>query len=173
MMIRNIKIYSLIVAMTATVALAGCFKKVSYDTTFLIKPNLQAESGSALTAAPGAEAYAWFNRTEQWAVESYDDAVAGVLTDTDTGDTERVAPDAAAVATDDGLLELATRSRSVLLVAIYPEARMYAWRIFETSENASPTYLTLQFRPWKTEAYVDSGWNVGVDITEEPDNQQQ
>lgn len=156
-----------VMAIAAVLIFTGCFKKVSKDTLFIIKPNLQTESGGGLTLAEGATAFAWFNRTAQWEIKSYDDAVAGRMTDTETGSTETVEPDAVSTVSEAegraGLLELDTRSVSVMLLVIYPEARMYAWRIFETAENLSPTYLTVQFRPWKNEGYIDSGWTVGID----------
>lgn len=42
-----------IAAIAAALILTGCFKKVTNDTTFVIKPNLQTVSGGSLTAAEG------------------------------------------------------------------------------------------------------------------------
>ena len=146
--------------------LAGCFKKVSNDTVFIIKPNLQSQSGESgsLPLAEGAVALAWFDRTEQWSLTSYDNALAGILTDTESGEVETAAPDARSETLDDegreGWLRLETRSASVLMAVIYPAEQMYAWRVYKTAENLSPTYLTVQFRPWKNGAYDDGGWHV-------------
>ena len=159
----------LITIFCCAILLAGCFKKVSNDTVFIIKTNLQAESGESgiLPAAEGSVAYGWFNRTELWEITSYENAVAGILTNAETGSHETAAPDAESQTLDDeemeGRLRLETRSESVLLVVIYPAERMYAWRIFETAENMSPTYLTVHFRPWKEGNYDDGGWHVGKD----------
>lgn len=146
--------------------LVGCFKKVSNNTVFIIKPNLQSESGQAvpLPIAEGAIAYAWFDRTAQWEVTSYANAVAGILTDAESGKTESAAPDAESQTLTDegseGYLRLETRSSSVLLLVLYPAEEMYAWRVFATAENLSPTYLTLHFRPWRDGSYDDGGWHV-------------
>lgn len=170
-MIR-VKIRTMALVATAAFALstlAGCFKKVTNDTVFLIKPNLQTVSGGELTVASGVEACAWFNRSDEWSIASYDDAVARVLTDTENGSVETAEPDAQASVTDEGLLELPSKSASVLLLVLYPEHGMYAWRVFPTGENVSTTYLTVQLRTWKNEGYTDSGWTVGVVPREEPD----
>lgn len=155
-----------IVVCMGVLLLTGCFKKVSNDTVFIIKPNLQSESGSEMTVAEGVTAYAWFDRTEDWSFASYEDAVAGILTDTETGKTETAAPDAESTTADEpgseGLLRLETRSASVLLLLLYPEEEMYAWRVYATGENLSPTYLTVQFRTWRTAGYTDSGWTVDM-----------
>ena len=45
-----------IAAIAAALILTGCFKKVTNDTTFVIKPNLQTVSGGSLTAAEGVTA---------------------------------------------------------------------------------------------------------------------
>lgn len=169
-MIKKVNKTAFAMLVIAAAVLTGCFKKVSRDTLFLIKPNLQVESGGELTVAEGVKAYAWFNRTEPWSINSYEDAERFILTDSENGATETLQPDAESVTLSDdgkeGLLELDTKSASVLLLVLYPEAGMYAWRVFETSENASPTYLTVQLRTWKTDVYVDSGWTVGRKETE-------
>lgn len=167
---------AVIATLTASAMLSGCFKKVSNDTVFLIKANLQAESGGELVIAEGAVARAWFNRSTLWSVESYDDALAGVLTDTENGKVETAAPDAESAAEPDGdgggRLRIETRSASVLLAVLYPQARMLAWRVFETAENMSPTYLTVQFRPWRNDNYIDSGWNIVVQPKEQEQEQE-
>lgn len=169
---RTVK--TLFALLVCAIFAAGCFKKVSNDTQFIIKPNLQAESGAEMSIAGGARAYAWFNRTTDWVFASYEDALAGVLTDTLNRTTESVAPDAESVTLDtegmQGLLQIDTRSQSVMLLVLYPDADLCAWRIFATGENLSPTYLTVQFRPWKTGAYTDSGWFVdGIFPEPEPE----
>ena len=159
--------------------LAGCFKKVSNDTQFIIKPNLLETSGAQPVIAEGAVAYAWFDRSAEWSIASYEDALNRVLTlggknkndkeDDDQTDadvvTEVVEPDAQSVTLSDegraGWLLLDTESASVLLLVVYPEAQMYAWRVYATAENLSPTYMTVRFCPWKTGEYTDSGWTIG------------
>ncbi|MCH5330408.1 MAG: hypothetical protein J1E04_05520 [Alistipes sp.] len=161
----------LMIAAAAAMMLAGCFKKVSHDTVFIIQPNLQEESGQTLMpVAEGCEARAWFKRTAKWSVASYDDALANILTDTENGNTESAEPDALSEPWEDygvsGLLRIATESSSVLLVVLYPEERMFAWRVYKTAENLSPVNLKFQFRPWRykydaqSNAYRDGDWNV-------------
>lgn len=102
---------------------------------------------------------------EEWSVASYEDAVARVITDTATGE-KRQTPDAEAVpyAENDpqGRLSLKTTAKHVLLVAVYEQGKMFAYMHYDTGENLPTTYLTMQFRTWKTEPYTDSGWSVGM-----------
>ena len=168
-----------IAAIAAALILTGCFKKGTNDTTFVIKPNLQTVSGGSLTAAEGVTAYAYYDVGEEWSVASYEDAVARVITDTATGE-KRQTPDAEAApyAENDpqGRLSLKTTAKHVLLVAVYEQGKMFAYMHYDTGENLPTTYLTMQFRTWKTEPYTDSGWSVGMVTAEttfviEPDLQ--
>lgn len=149
----------------AALALTGCFKKVSNDTTFIIKPNLQTVSSGPLTVAEGVTAYAYYDVGKEWSVASYEDAVARVITNTATGE-KRQTPNAESqpYAENDpqGRISLKTTARHVLLVAVYEEGRMFAYMHYDTGENMPQTYLTMQFRTWKTESYTDSGWSVGM-----------
>ena len=131
-----------IAAIAAALILTGCFKKVTNDTTFVIKPNLQTVSGGSLTAAEGVTAYAYYDVGEEWSVASYEDAVARVITDTATGE-KRQTPDAEAApyAENDpqGRLSLKTTAKHVLLVAVYEQGKMCAYMHYDTGENLPTT----------------------------------
>lgn len=162
-----------ILAMMAVAAvLTGCFKKVTTDTTFVIKPNLQIESGGEMTVAEGVTGYACYVG-EEWSIASYEDAVAHILTDAEAEKSQTVEPDVVAQLYGDGtsgLLAIHAEAPHVLLVTIYEDGGMYAWRHFDSGVNVAETYLTLQFRVWKRDGYTDSGWNVGV--VERPEDPQ-
>lgn len=164
---KNILLRCTALVLTALL-LQGCFKKVSHDTELLVKPNLQVASGAEMVEAEGVVISAWFNRGDGWSVASYDDALAGRLTNTEDGTVEVIEPDAVSESDGNGRLRLELKSASVLLAAIYPQAKMYAWRILATAENLSPTYITVQFRPWKQAPYEDSLWKVG--FADDPSN---
>lgn len=148
----------------AALALTGCFKKVGNDTTFIIKPNLQTVSSGELTAAEGVRGYAYYVG-EKWEPASYEDAAAMIITNVESGATkEEPAALSQPYAEDDGQgrIKIATTAPHVLLVAVYESGRMYAFRHYDVGENIPQTYLTLQFRTWKTDMYVDSGWTVNM-----------
>lgn len=155
-------------------ALTGCFKKVNNDTTFIIKPNLQTVSGGELMAAEGVWGYAYYVG-EKWEPTSYEDAAAMKITlvDEASGETETKEEPAAmskpyADEDEQGRIKIATSSPHVLLVAVYEAGKMYAFRHYDVGENIPQTYLTLQFRTWKKDEYVDSGWTVNT-VPAEPE----
>ena len=165
--IRHITIFAI-----AALALTGCFKKVNNDTTFIVKPNLQAVSSGELTPAEGVWGYAYYVG-EKWEPASYEDAVAMIVTNIESGAAkEKPAAMSKPYAEDDDTerIKIATASPHVLLVAIYEAGGMYAFRHYDVGENIPQTYLTLQFRTWKTDKYVDSGWTVNMSpSTPDPD----
>jgi len=165
--IRHITIFAI-----AALALTGCFKKVNNDTTFIVKPNLQAVSSGELTPAEGVWGYAYYVG-EKWEPASYEDAAAMRITNIESGETkEKPAAMSQPYAEDDdtGRIKIVTTSPHVLLVTIYKAGGMYAFRHYDVGENIPQTYLTLQFRIWKTDKYVDSGWTVNTPpATPEPE----
>lgn len=153
-----------VTVLTVAVA-AGCFKKVSTDTRLVIKPNLQTVSGGEMSVAQGVKGYAFYGRGEDWIIPEYEDAVALRLTDTAEMVVETVAFDAETEPYADGeagVLEMKTKSSRLLLLLVWEQEEMYAYRHYEPAENMSPTFLTMQFRTWKNDGYVDSGWTVGM-----------
>ena len=141
----------------------SCFKKVSHDTRIILRPNLQSESGGTLVVAQGVEAYAC-NKGELWFVRSYDDAVNRVVTNTTDGSIVTLNDVVEAQPYErngvEGLLSMRTKWAHVMMVAVYPAAKMYAWRHYATAENLPETWIAFQFRPWKSSGYVDGEWHV-------------
>ena len=162
-----------VVAVWLCLFCGGCFKKVTTDATLVIRPNLQTVSGETdMAIAQGVELCAVYGYEKPWSVASYADAESLVLTNSETGERESV--EAAVVAEQydqgaTGVLAMRTRSPHVLLVAVYPEGGMYAYRHYDTAENLSPVYISFQFRTWKSDGYVDGDWTVGFDTNRLPD----
>lgn len=73
----------------ATLLLGGCFKKSSFETTYVLKPQVQPLSGDPTEGVTGALVYAFDADTSRYEVASYDDALKGVLTSR-TNPSERI-----------------------------------------------------------------------------------
>ena len=67
-------------ALTAAMLLAGCFKKVSLETAYVLKPQVQELSGDPTQAVTGVKTYAFAADTNRYTVASYEDALNGIIT---------------------------------------------------------------------------------------------
>ena len=56
------------------------------ETTFVIEPDLQSEENGAVSVAEGVKAYAFYVNGE-WSVNSYEEALATTITNTESGET--------------------------------------------------------------------------------------
>jgi hypothetical protein len=145
----------------AVVALTGCFKKVTTDTTLRIKVLSEETSGGDRVEAEGCFAYVYYTAKEDWTVASYDDAVAKTMTHAETGE-KRSEPDGESeVWTAEGTttpqyLSLFQDKAPALVVVVYPSAQMYAYIYRKAeAENLPYTYLTLIFHKWKEGEYFE------------------
>ena len=155
----------LLLIVVVALGLTGCFKKVGFNTTIILYPKVQAESNGEFAVAEGVTVYAYYVAGEDWVVNSYEDALAKVITNKKSGATknEPVAESVPFAAEDEepdpqGRLKLSTKREHVMLVALYPAAEMWAYRNYTVGENLPTTTMKFHFRPWKTDEYVDSGW---------------
>lgn len=156
-------------AVVAALMLCGCFKKVTTDTTAVIKTLLQETSGGENTPLTGVTAYAYFPGSENWTVNSYEDAVNRVITSTEDG-SQRDVPDAEGVPYEKyesgNYTSLWLNASPAMIVVVDPQSEMYAYMFrYLTAENLPETFLTLIFHTWKTEPYKEGSkegqiWNV-------------
>ncbi len=159
----------------AALVLTGCFKKESFDTTIVLYPKVQVESKSEFTVAEGVTAYAYYVSGEKWVVSSYEDAVAKIITNTESGATKsEPAVEAVPYAGEEepdalGRLKMKTTKQHVMLVVLYPTSEMYAYRHYEVGINLPETTMKFHFRPWKSGEYVDSGWTFNKKPAPETD----
>ncbi len=164
-----------LVIFVMALGLTGCFKKVGFNTTIILYPKLQAESNGEFVVAEGVSVYAYYISGEEWKVTSYEDAVAKVITNEKTGATKSEPNAESSPYADDGeeadalgRLKIKTSKQHVMLVALYPEAEMWAYRHYEVGENLPTTTMKFHFRPWKTDEYSDSGWTFNRKPQPEP-----
>ncbi len=148
-----------ITVLGAVLALGGCFKKVTTDTTAVIKTMLQETDKDPLIPLAGVEAYAWYTNSTDWQVTGYADAVARRIVKAD-GTEERTEPDAVGEPYDEygsgDYTAVPLKGKTALIVVVDPRTKMYAtmYRSLE-AENLPQTYLALTFHAWKSDPYKE------------------
>lgn len=148
------------IVVVAILALTGCFKKVTTDTTLRIKVLTEEASGAERVAAEGCSGYIYYTEKENWTVASYEDAVTKTITNIETG--EKISepngesePYVIEGSTNKYLSIFQDRAPA-LVVVVYPSAQMYAYIYRKAeAENLPYTYLTLIFHKWKTGTYPE------------------
>lgn len=167
----NGKIPMRFVVAAAAVALTmtGCFKKVTTDTTAIIKTLVQETSGGENVPTESVDVYVYYTGNEDWEIRSYEDAVNRTITSTTDG-SQRSEPDAVGTPYEKYetgcYTSVPLTSSPAMIVVVEPQTRMYAYMFkLLTAENLSETYLTLIFHSWRDKAYtegskVGSIWNV-------------
>ena len=172
--LRNITIVAV-----AMIALTGCFKKVTTDTTLRIKVLSEEASGGGTVAAEGCYAYVYYTYSEDWVINSYEDAAAKIITHPETDETRSV-PDGEselyqAEGSETTYLSLFQGGSPALVVVVYPEAQMYAYNYRKAEAvNLHYTYLTLIFHKWKTATYTEGskdGYKWTVVPSPTPENE--
>jgi len=150
-------------SLLALAALTGCFKDVSYETEYILKPLVQQTAGDVLQPVEGAMAYAFAADTAEWTVASYADACAGVITS--RTDPSRQRSDAFAAAEPvsgeglEGRLGMTLPHRSQMVVAVDPADRLYAFTQQNNGVNLDRTYVTLIFKPYREgNTYKEGDW---------------
>lgn len=151
----------LITVFVCALVLAGCFKSVSYKTTYVLKPLLQLKSGADENPLENAIAYAYAVDTTSWTVASYDEALAGIITSrrnpTEKIDTPIATSEPYELEGTTGWLQLAVSNPSVMVVVVDPENKLYGFRQQPLGENLPHLYSSIIFRPWKA-SYYEKPW---------------
>ena len=148
----------LIILAVALFTLSSCFVDTSYSTEYIMRPLEQAASGGEYTPLEGVRAYAFEADSTYWHPRSYDDALAGVVTN-DEG--EVMQPIASSLPHGDSRNEVSmlVDAQFVLIVAVDTEHRCYAYTNYELAENLPETYVSVVFRSWKNDkVYKDGTW---------------
>lgn len=154
---------NLLCILAVSVLLGGCFKKVSYDTNYVLKPMRQGASGEVFLPVEGAVAYAFAADTAQWTVASYDDALAGILTSRSDPALKNATPIATAEPFEmegaEGWIHMQLSSESQFVLAVDPVDRLYAYTQQTLGENLPDLYVSLPFKPWKEgNFYKEGNW---------------
>ena len=168
-----------IIVAVALLSLTSCFKKVTTATTLCIKtveevPVMVKESGvdsatgevtetlrevrKDILPAEGCYAYLYYVSSDEWSIESYEDAAAKIITNTESGE-KLSEPDVEGEpyvidGSSNNYLSIYQKSRKALVVVVYPAAQMYAYIYrYSQAENLPTTYLTVLFHTWKSGTY--------------------
>ncbi len=150
--------------LSAAALLAGCFDSVSYKTRYVLKPLVQQESGDPVDALMNAQAFAYAADTTQWTVASYDDALAGVITNKENPADKKTTPIVAEPYEELGSewwLSIPVNGPKYMIVAVDTEHKLYAYTTQKFVENMSGgLYVDLTFKLWKTgKSYKDGAWS--------------
>lgn len=153
------KWFRIIVLAAVAVATTGCFKKVTMDCRYHVRPYYQAESGGIAMQGEGMIAYAFAADTTQWTVASYDDALNGVLTSKTSGEKRSDAMER--VEQSDSTVVLQLTVTPVTIVVVDPINKLFGWRMTEVAENLPDLYVSITFRPWSVKKrYVEGPWRM-------------
>ena len=148
----------------AAVLLAGCFKKVSYETACILKPLSQRSSGDVIEPILGAQAFAYNVDTTLWTVASYDDALNGIITSKENPSERMTAPAAVSAPYESdgasGWLQLHLSRETQMVVVADPASRVYAYTQLKSAQNLPHLYVSVVFRTWKEgNSYKDGNWS--------------
>ncbi|MFI3259811.1 MAG: hypothetical protein R3Y16_06930 [Rikenellaceae bacterium] len=174
----------------------SCFKDKSYETTLVVVTAQQSESGGDFTSLDNSVVYAFAADTTDYMILDYYDALGGVLTNKLTGeklsplavgeatqityeytfeaDEDEEEDEAEDEEFQDGDLIVTTfdaytmsvEQESVMLVAVDPTSENYAYTNYTVGLNLSTTYITVSFRPWKSDSFSQGTWWFVVPETE-------
>lgn len=157
----------------AAASLAGCFKKASYDTTYVLKPLVQSMSVDPVEPLEGVLAYAYAVDTLAWGVASYEDAAAGILTSKEDP-SQRMSPEVVAEPYTDiegtvGWLRMPIGAPQQTILAVDPASRIYGYTMQEQQLNLSELFVSVVFKPWKEGfSWKDGNWSFYNDFYEPP-----
>ena len=157
------KTIRIILFLAAAALFTGCFKDVSYKTTYVFKPLEQEKSGDPTQILADAKLYAFAADTSSWEVASYKDALAGVISQRGNRNEKISTPLAAGEPYEqegvEGLLQMSFDRSSVMVVAVDTKNELYGYTQQEVPENTPKIYVTLIFKRWKQGySYKDGKW---------------
>ena len=167
----------IIVLAAVTVATTSCFKKVTMDCCYHVRPYYQAESGGVAVQGEGTIAYAFAADTSQWTIATYDDALNGVLTSKTSGEKRTDAMDRAEQGDSTVVLQLTATPATIVVVDTVN--KLFGWRMTDVVENLPDLYVSVTFRPWSVKKrYVEGAWRMNNEAyvapePEEPEEPEQ
>ena len=167
----------IIVLVAVAVATTSCFKKVTMDCRYHVRPYYQAESGGVAVQGEGTIAYAFAADTSQWTIATYDDALNGVLTSKTSGEKRTDAMDRAEQSDSTVVLQLTATPATIVVVDTVN--KLFGWRMTDVVENLPDLYVSVTFRPWSVKKrYVEGAWRMNNEAyvapePEEPEEPEQ
>lgn len=161
-MTRSVKHILVFVAAAATLSLVGCAKYTTEMELVITPRSLVVASSPPDSPAYMITAYSYYipeDDIENWAPQSYAEAEAGIIRNIVTGEAR--SHDFAREQDEDTFIRFTLSSSPVLLLAVDPVNRFYAWREFEYPVPMASMTIVLRFQLYRTEArFVDLKWNI-------------
>ena len=148
--------------------LQGCFKDVVEYTDFRISVYDQTESNGEFVRSTDLETYAFYVDTTQWAVKSYEDALARRITNKTTGKTQ-TEPDAVGefYADDEYQVTIRLESEMSMIVVVNPTLKLFAYRNYKLPINLPAVDTKLYMASWR-QSHSVAGWRVVNNFYEPP-----
>lgn len=148
------------VAVAAALLAAGCFKSVVTYTRYTAAIYNQTAESGAYSRARMIDSYAYYVDTTEWRVASYEDAVAGIITNKSTGE-QRSVPDVLGSfnSSKEYSMSIILQQELSMIVVVNPELKLYAYRSYELPENLESVATKLYMCSWRR-TYASSGWVV-------------
>lgn len=156
----------------AALVVTSCFKDEEYNSDLIIKNSATASSDGDTVPLSGVEIYAFSpfetliddKSDEAYEVTSYEDAVAGILTNSVTGESKSYSATSTAVpfsgsysGYEDALL-LNVQGERVFIIAIDTVNQDYAYANYSVGLNLATTYISLSWLTWRTGYYSYGIW---------------
>ncbi len=118
---------------------------------------------------PGVVAYAFLADTTYFEVTSYDNALAGIMSDKESG--EQIAAFASSQPYNNDVygyeyavsLLIDQDVESIAIVAVDTLNEDYGYTTFDLGINIPTTYVAVNFAPWKEGTFVYGNWCFVVD----------
>ncbi len=142
--------------------------KYTVECELVVQPRVMVSQGSnPLTPAYMARVYVWYvdkkeHLDHNWRPASYTDAEAGIVRHRGTGEVRSFGL-VGTQSEEDGFVRIPLTSSPVLLVAIDPVNRLYAWRTFDFKLPLESILVPVTFRTYYTPEqfpYKDGDWTV-------------
>jgi hypothetical protein len=166
----------IIFALAALAVLTGC-KKFSVECDLVLQPRVMVSSGSdPRTPAYMARAYVFYidekeYRNPSWRPASYADAEAGIIRNTRTDEVRSY--NLAGAQGEDTYVHLVLTKSPIVLVAVDPVNRFYAWRTFQYEIPLERIFVPVVFRTYQTTPYKESDWTFASEEDENATQEEQ
>ncbi len=153
----------------ALLAIAGCSKEVTYNTTLVLRPTQQLESSGKAIELPGVVAYAFAADTTEFTVTSYEMALSGKMVAKSGGEKIEAIATSAPYENDiygfmnSVALAINAGEGYIAIVAVDTLNEDYGYTIYELNPNLPTTYMAVNFAPWKEGAFKYGNWWFVVD----------
>ena len=152
----------------------GCLKGYDGNVVYVLKP-LVSNGSENEDVDHYITAYAYYADTTHWTVASYDDAVAMRITNRESGDvrTEPAAvsePFVEAASNGHYSVEMTLRPRTMMIVAVDTEMKLYGYREQKLPEGLTSIFETVIFYPTRAAKQFKAGvWMMFNDFYVEPE----